>query len=159
MKKMIFLIALILLIPSFAFATAGSWGTPAPVYNQGSPFKTWTIIATCGTGGDAGVIPNYTTTAADIAFMKDWYIFIVETIGVVTVPDNGYNLTIKNTAGLDVMGGALANRSNSATVGQWAIPALGSINIPAPVTGALTIGGTNNSVTGSKFSIKIYLVR
>jgi hypothetical protein len=158
MKKTIFLIALILMIPGLAFATTpGTWGTPTySVVAQGSPFKTWSVTFT-GTSDNATIV-DYATTAKDQTFMKGYYIYYVETDPGTNSPTAAYDIVINNAAGRDIMGGALGDRSATATESVFATNAA-SIRHSPPIDGQLTIVTTNNSANSATYTIKFYLFR
>lgn len=72
------------------------------------------------------------------------YVVLVECIpDAVDTPSNLYDLTITNTTtGIDIMGGALADRT-STTTGDQAVPNIGEMSAYRPVNGNLTINGSN----------------
>jgi hypothetical protein len=158
MKKTIFLIALILMVASFAWATTpGTWSSPTTsLVSQGSPFRTWSVTFT-GTADNATII-NYATTAADQAFMKGYYIYYVETKPGASAPTNAYDIVINNALGRDIMGGALADRSATVAEKAFATDA-DSIRHSPPVDGQLTIVTTNNLANSATFTVKFFLFR
>lgn len=158
MKKLVCILVIITAIfPSFAFAAAGTWGTPVPSnVASGSAFKTWSITFTAS--ADNATIPNYTTTATDQAFMKGYWLFYVETDPGSAAPTDDYDITITNAAGRDIMGGALSDRGNATTEVAFAIDA-GLTKHSPPIDGALTIAVSNNSVNSAKSTIKFFLFR
>lgn len=144
------LLLFVLCSGAMAYA-AGSWS--AATYDQvtqGSGYKTisWTFT------GDAanGTVPNLTITGDPLAYMKGWWIYYVETDPGATAPTALYDVVINNAAGRDIMGGALANRSATAT--EDAEPTRAT-----PVDGDLTIAVSNNAVNSATATIKIWLAR
>ncbi len=75
-----------------------------------------------------------------------WYLYTVETVPGSTAPTSGYGITIKNSHGIDLMDGNLANRSASAA--QLVNAGAGAFGYPL-VMGDLTFAITGNSVQNS----------
>jgi hypothetical protein len=74
-------------------------------------------------------------------------------------PTDSYDITLTDSSGLDIMGGALADRS--ATIVQWETP-LASDNtsfVEAPVQGPLFINIGNNSTPAATVTLRLYILR
>jgi len=97
-----------------------------------------------GAGGDAGKVSDLV-----LPFAVDGLVYQVETDPGGTAPTADYDLTL-TSGGLDIMGGSLADRSNTLT--QRAFPATGS----QATRGSLTLTVANQSVASATFSVRIY---
>jgi hypothetical protein len=109
------------------------------------------------TANSAGAY-SATTHATDIV---NGFVFKVRTVpgsGAYS-PTNNYDITLADDSGLDIMGGALADRS--ATAVQWASPIAqdGASLVEAPVSGPLFINIVNNSVPAAVVGIRLYILR
>lgn len=107
---------------------------------------------TCtGDAGD-GTIPATATTLAIRGF-----IMFVETNPGSTAPTDNYDLTLVNSNGVDVMGGALADRDTS--VSEQASPIVGAGLQDRYINETLTVTPTGNSVGSATFTVWIYVRR
>jgi len=95
--------------------------------------------------GDAadGTIPETLIPGTGVL---GWYLYTVETIPGGTAPTNGYGITIRNSHGIDLMDGNVANRSASAA--QLVNAGAGAFGYPL-VAGDLTFAISGNSVQNS----------
>jgi len=104
------------------------------------------------------------TTASESTSITD---FITRNInglvlGVETLPSDAsaptasYDITLTNQYGLDIMGGALANRSATATEYIQPYNATEGGYVSMPVDGALTVAILGNSVTDASGEIIVY---
>lgn len=85
-------------------------------------------------------------------------IYTVETDPGSTAPTADYDITLTDAAGNDVMGGAIGDRSATAT--ERAAPLLTTgVEWPAAFVGPLTVNWSNNSVDSATGTIKIYWMR
>jgi len=114
-------------------------------------------------GGEINVLQmTWTTdssgnfTATDTAYPIEGYLMLVETDPSATAPTAAYDIVLNNANGVDVMGGALGDRSATAT--EMTLPLLNGSYTMLPVPGVLTMDVTNagNSKSGV---IRIYFVR
>jgi len=103
------------------------------------------------------------TAEADGSFIAVWTSWAVNgiVIGVKTnpgtpAPTNLYDITLIDLDGIDIMGGALANRSSANT--EFAAPLAGSDFWMIPVPGPLQLNIVNNIVNGAEGVVKIYYV-
>jgi hypothetical protein len=74
-------------------------------------------------------------------------------------PSDNYDITLKNTNSVDVMGGALSNRDSTVTeiAVPLAITAYSDTTVyPVMVDGKLTVAITNNTKPNARGSISIY---
>ena len=98
---------------------------------------------------------NGSFTAAAFDHSISGMIMVVET-NPDTSPTSAYDITLTNTGGIDVMGGALTNLDASDTERTQAL-LNGNYGI-ATVYGRLTLNITNNSVNSASGTIKIYFI-
>lgn len=163
MKKIIsfcILVGVLLFSYQNVYAAAGSWS--AWTYDQvsaSSNIKTMTVTMTGGTGANAGTVPNLSFDATTLAYIKGWYLYGVETDPGSTGPTDQYDVVINDVHSLDIMGGALANRSNTNTelvFPKWPQTATG---FPALDGTALTVVVSGNSVESSTVVYKFFLVK
>lgn len=73
-----------------------------------------------------------------------------------TAPQANYDITLKNSYGLDVMGDALADRSATATEYIQPYNAVQNNYPSMPNHGALTLDISNNNVNGATGKVVIY---
>ena len=95
---------------------------------------------------------TYPVTASDGNI--DGYVFLVVTNPGTVGPTDNYDITLTDSEGIDIMGGELADRSNSAE--EQAVPLIGAVFGSRYVRGPLTVTITNNSVASAVVIIRIY---
>ena len=156
LRKYLLPILLVLLLPATALAV-GSWAAPVPVGVPTSQIKTITFTWIGDSGG--GTVPAYVIPAASLAFMKDYWIYAIETDPGSPAPTTLYDITITNAGTRDVLGGACADRS--ATLQEVVPPKFDGTNpMYVPLDGtALTINVTNTTVNSATAYIKLWLAR
>lgn len=150
MIKRIFIltIVLFLLIPAYAFSA----GTVTQAWTQCTKnveclAYTWTADASAAT------VP---ATASNKSI--DGYVIQVVTNPGSTAPTDDYDITLTNSDGADVMGGALANRDTANS--EIAIPKVDGTNYAdAWVSGTLTLNISNNSVNSATGVVRVYIKR
>lgn len=141
MKKIILAVILAALLSA---STAFAAGTCTVAYDDSVPMSSVTFTCT----GDAanGTFPNTTTKV-----IRGW-IIIAETNPGSTGPTDDYDIVLNTASGVDVMGGALANRDEANT--ERATPAMsGWIN------GTLTQVVSNASVNSATFTNTVWYWR
>lgn len=84
----------------------------------------------------------------------DGYVFLVTTNPGAVAPTEGYDVTLTDTDGMDIMGGELADRSASAS--EQAVPKINDAYISRYVSGTITLNITNNSALGAKGKVSIF---
>ena len=119
-------------------------------------------ILTLSFTGDAsnGTVPTSTTSAADTTDMLGWFIYTIQTIPGTTGPTSLYDCTISDTAGLDVAGGMLANRSS--TVAEKIVPKIDSgsgLFGGVLVDSALAVACTGTTVPSATWTMKAVLTK
>lgn len=80
----------------------------------------------------------------------------VETKPGTTAPTTLYDITLKNSYGLDIMGGKLSNRSATVAEGTAPYDSVNDLFLTTPVAGPLTIAITNNIVNAATGTLTIY---
>lgn len=162
MKKIIFIVMMGVLLVSYqnVFAAAGSWSSwTYDSVSASSGIKTMSVTMTGGTGAESGTVPNLSFDATALAYIKGWYLYAVETNPGSTGPTDQYDVVINDVHGLDIMGGALANRSNTNTENVFPkFPQTGT-GFPALDGTALTVVVSGNAVASSTVVYKLFLVK
>jgi len=102
-----------------------------------------------------GSFTSYTISDAQMLKYLKGLAYQAETNPGSTAPTAAYDITITNAGGNDIMGGALADRSATAT--ERAAPVLASgTEYPAAINGPLTLNITNNSVNAATGTVVLY---
>lgn len=101
-------------------------------------------------GGTVGTVPSTATSTDITAAIAGYYLAMVVTNPGTTVPTNAYDIVLNDADGVDVMAGALVDRSSTAS--EQAFPPVTS----RPVTGALTLVITNNIVASATGTVVLY---
>jgi hypothetical protein len=159
-KGLAIFILLCLLIGSWVSIglAAGSWTSSSYNAPKNTVIKTISLTFTADSG-DA-TIPVYTFTAADLAFVTGYYLYVVETDPGATGPTNGaWDVTIKDANGYEILGNSCDDLNNTAT--QVNFPKLDGTNFGYPVMDgtAVTITIEGNLVVSATATIKLYFVR
>jgi hypothetical protein len=122
-------------------------------------------------GDQAGVSTlTFVCTAASDGSYRAWntspdvtgailgrYLTMVEVVPGVTAPTASYAATIKDTYGNDIAGGVITSLSASAAA-QF-MPAIGSVYGARPISTALALGITGNSIASANTTFILYLAR
>lgn len=72
-----------------------------------------------------------------------------------TAPTAAYDITLEDAEGVDVMGGALTDRS--ATLSEQSMPLISGSPVPRLVSGTLTFKLANNSVNSATGVCNVYM--
>jgi hypothetical protein len=166
MKKIIlFAITILLFSHVNVWSAAGSWSTVTysdkEVATIGN-IKSFTVTFTASS--DNATVPNFVISAAAQPTLMNWikgfYLYAVETDPGSTGPTNGaWDIAINDIHGMDILGGAGANRSSSSTQNIFPkFPQTGTGFPPLDGT-TLTIVISDNAVNSATCSIKFYLVK
>jgi len=150
MKKLlsILAIALLFLLPPWAMAA----GTVTQTYVQ----KTNNVF--CLTYSWIADATLHTVPATDSTVAVDGYVILVVTNpDDDTAPTNAYDITLTDENNCDVMGGNLADRSD--TNSEHAVPKIGSVYGGRWVSGILTLNISNNSVNSAAGTVAVYIQR
>lgn len=98
---------------------------------------------------------SFTSKASDKT-INGWITKVTTDPGA-TAPTDNYDLTLSDADGVDVMGGALANRDEA--VSEQAMPLIGGAYGPVRVDSILTLAGSNNSVNDATVLVKVYVTK
>ena len=148
MKRTILTIAFIL-IAHIAFADC----TQAPLsYQNNAYLLTFACTADAG-GGFTGT--GLTTSTASINFISGKWLNSVEYVQGATQPTASWAFTVKNSNGMDVLGGVATGLS--ATTPGSIMPFVGAAFSPVQLTGSHVIGVTGNSVSGAVINFIFHL--
>ena len=142
MKKLFLTIVMFLAMVSVGYGA----GTCTQDWAEHGAMKIATLTWTTSAGG------VFTSTATSKSI--NGFVVMVETNPDGTaVPTVDYDITLLNSGGADIMGGTLADRSNTAT--EMAMPLIGTIYTGIAVQGGLTLTVSNagNSKIGT---VKIF---
>lgn len=146
MKKIIFSIFLylIILLISLSSYAASSCNPEDPV-----DFGTLHYIDMPWTADTDG---SFSATPTDHRI--DGLILGVETDPGATAPTDNYDIALNDANGIDVMGGALADRDTANT--EFAAPLVNGVEWMVPVVGVLQLAITNNSVNSATGLVRIW---
>ena len=149
MKKFLALVALTLFIWVGSALGAGTiTQTDVQIYPN-----TRALTFTCTADASAHTYP---VTASNVDI--DGYVFLVVTNpSGVTAPTDAYDITLTDSDGVDVMGGELADRSDSNS--EQAVPLIDGVFGSRFVKGPLTITITGNSVDSAVTVVTVFYYR
>lgn len=129
---------------------AGSWADPVFV-ESGYGDHVWAKLTLSWTAdGSDGSVPDWPATDTITQRLTGYYLDTVQTDPQSPAPTDGYDITIKNTRGMDLMGGMMQNRS--ATEVEQETPKVStsaSIYGDARITGRITVSVSGNSVNSA----------
>jgi len=94
-------------------------------------------------------------TDYEITEVIDGEVFMVVTNPGATAPQADYDIDLKDSDGVDIMGATLDDRSASGT--EQAAPLVGAAYCPRFVDGKLTLAISGNNVNGAVGVISIYV--
>jgi hypothetical protein len=148
-RKIPFFTFIFVLIPALAMAV-GSWGSPSYSTTLGktSNFKwvQWTFTG----DADSGTVPDLAIDATTLAYMKEYFIYAVETNPGTTGPTDNWDLAITDSMGYAI---AVNDLDISTTETRYA-PGGGYF----PIDGtALTVSVSNTSVGAATAVVRIWL--
>lgn len=164
MRKAFVTILLLLLLAAPALADSAVTITQTPPFEGPDGVKAGPYIVYLDiTAAADGSVSDYSLPLAlATTLSRGWYLFCVRTVPDGTTPmTNLYDITVVDPFSLDLMGGALLNRSSS--VAEQAKPAAG---IAQPVicpdndcSAAVTITVANNAVNAGKTKVVLLFAR
>lgn len=156
MKKIIF-IALLLacLLPGASFGA----GSITETFSDSAAPSNSSILTLAYVTDASGALSVATSATATASITGKMLYEVITTVTVSDVsPNNLYDVSINNTLGVDVMGGALIDRTSPGS--QRAIPLLAtSTYAPAMVTGTLTLVISGNTRALATGTIRLYFRR
>ena len=125
--------------------------TQTLVRNGGMTTVKFAWLASSGTGSmAAAVTESYITNQIGGMFC----ILGVTNPGDTTAPTDNYDIAVNDSFGCDIFGGELENRASGSV--EQAVPKVGSGYMGRPISSALSVALTGNSVASA--SGAIYLV-
>ena len=147
MRKIILVLGILLLIPVMVYA-AGSVTVDSKDINYGQTWVSFVWRADI----DNATVPSISTSASSIKKSDRWpqnysgCIAMVEiTPGIDNAPTDNYDITLTDDgSGIDIMGGELANLSNTATA--QIVPKIDTVFGCRPVKGSFTFNVSGNSI-------------
>ena len=133
------------------FMVTASWGAESvdQSLQVGGEIQVLVMEWTTDSSGDL--------TATDTGYAIEGFLMLVETDPSGTAaPTADYDITLKDANGLDVMGGALSDRSATATEATMPLLNGNYTMLPIPSTLSMDVTSAGNSKSGV---IRIYFVR
>lgn len=155
LKKIGILILSVLLFSSGAAMAAGAV-TQGAVQKEIANVRTLTF--TCVGDASNGSIPDEDTTAANTRDLIGWELWKVQAIYGVTGPTDNSDVYIKDSNGVDLMGGYGENMLDNAAHNE-APPRIDGVASLQPVDGTLTLDVDNQSVNSATYVIKLFFRR
>jgi len=144
----ILVIALLFLLPPWAMAAGTVTQTYVQKTNNVSCLTySWTADASAHT------VPATASTVA----IDGYVILVVTNPDDDTAPTDQYDITLTDADSCDVMGGTLADRSDTNT--EQAVPKIGNVYGGRWVSGILTLNISNNSVNSAAGTVAVYIQR
>jgi len=101
-----------------------------------------------------GSVPSTTVSAAITQQIAGWNCFLGVTNPGSTAPTDNYDIVVNDTDGVDIFGGKLNNRDTATS--EQAVPLVGGAYMTRPVTGAITMVLTNNSVNSATGTLQLF---
>lgn len=150
------IILLMCAFPCICHAAGSCTQTPLAIRNS----NIMTLTFACIGSSDDGSIPNITTSTINTAAIQGYYIDSICTVPGDPAPTNGYSMTLKNAAGLDLSGGVLASRSSSAP--QCVTPKRDTEHTlygGVIFTGALTLAASGQDVHSAVWTVVVQLTK
>lgn len=166
MKRLlyVFIILLALVISTQAFgATAGTvTETLRNVYTTDGILSFKVVTLTCTASVDAATYPSTALTSAANDQLRGWSLMMMSTYNGSTAPTALYDVTLADAVGVDILGGAGANRPGTAGVSSQVRPRTDtSLLLPGlrPVYSTLTLAIANNAVNSAVVTIQLFFMR
>jgi len=134
--------------------------TPTGAWAAGTITETWTAIGdrdyvlkfTCVADASDGSFPSHETVKA-----VDGWVYLITTDPGSPAPTDDYDIVIKDSEGVDISGGMLANRDTSNS--EQVIPKINNNYVSRRVYGPLTIEITSNSTNSALVVVSVYFNR
>lgn len=150
MKKIIAFV-LFILVPVIVYGASTMTETTGTTAGGTLYYNTYVVTA------DTGATYSHTTTQKFRG-----YIYQVETVPDSSAsgnyPADNYDITLTNDNGIDIMGGALANRDT--VNAEIAFPlSSNSVEIPTAVNSVLTFNFTNQSTDSASVTIRLWWIK
>jgi len=153
-KTSIIAIIIILALPLIVWAA----GTCTQSYSKTSSANVSVLTFSCATEATGTEFPVTNTSAEITEAINGLYITEVRTNPGTTGPADNYDITIKDTDGIDLMGGSLTDRDT--TNSEAAIPAISSgVYQDRPIDGILSLTISGNTTNAASTAVKVFLKR
>jgi hypothetical protein len=125
----------------------------------GSPWqKVLTFTCTGGTGAETGTWPATAVSTAYTTNLKGWYLYKVMTNPGAGPPEDNWDFTMIDGNGIDVLGGAGANRHT--TTSQMIAPLLTTgVYFAQPLLGTWTFTPSGNTTASAIIVVDFVFVR
>jgi len=105
------------------------------------------IRFTCTGDADGGTYPATAISTYISSQLAGWYLYYLRTNPGTTAPTDNWDFTITDAHGIDVLGGAGANRHT--TTSQEIVPLLGSSPFAKPFTDTWTLNVSGSTVNSA----------
>ena len=149
------LVFMLLLFASVAYAAPGSIVITDDAHVNKSDYGYRTIVFTCTANTTTGVFPY--DSLASTSFKVHGYVVLAKVIEGTPAPTAGYDITILDDDGIDIMGGELVVAGDPPA---QALPELQTDVLGGRwVDGYLHIRFANNLVNGAVVTVKVTVVR
>ncbi len=130
-----------LVIPCLIFAATGAvTQSYTPIYSSEGPTGVATLTF-AWTTTSAGTASDVTGTTIKDQIAGKYVVAVVTEPDATDYPTDDYDIVITDENSADIMGGTLLNRESGSS--EQAIPHIGAVYGPRPITGALTHTVTN----------------
>lgn len=140
----------LLLHTGIAFAVGSVTQTPLQV-DEHTRMITFAVTA----DATAATVPNTSLTAANLAFVKGWYLYNVRTYPGATAPTDATDMTLVDSQSRDVLGGSGTDLIDSTTCESTSA----ALPFYEKVTETLTLTVSNNAVYSAVFTIEVIFVK
>ena len=162
MKKLTFTLLAFLLLSSPSWGAVGTCTQSLETVRMdisGPPWqKVLTFTCTGGTAGDAGTITATAISSAYVTGLKGWYLYKIITNPGTPAPTDNWDFTLVDGDGIDVLGGAGANRHT--TTSQMIAPLLTTgVYYAQPLLDTWTLTPTGSTEASAVAVIKLIFVR
>lgn len=127
-------------------------------YDLASHYDQIKILQVDWVAGASGVVDQHTMTEEEFAPIKGMKAGIGKTVFGRVAPTSNYDIELHDSGEVDIFGGELHNRSNTAS-GEYAIPAVGSGYGKVPVECPLTFSLSGNIVESGEGQLKVFFYR
>jgi hypothetical protein len=158
-NKLSLILAVAFMLGSYLNAFGAGTCTQA-ITNFPTNTTTWQKVLTFTCTADAAnaTYPSTAISAANANNLKGWYLYKLITNPGSTAPTDNWDFTLSDGDGIDVLGGAGANRHT--TTSQMIAPLLTTgVYFAQPVLDAWTLAITGNSVNSAVIVIQAIFVR
>lgn len=86
-----------------------------------------------------------------------YFLYAMETDPGATAPTDNYDVALNDANGMDILGGAGADRDTENT--EKVMPRINGVEAPVPIDGTITLSVANNAVNSANGTIKLYFIK